>query len=502
MNLTTVFFPNTLIRTFVGLFACASLASAADKAPDILFIFADDQAFSTIHALGNDEIETPNLDRLVKRGTTFTHAYNMGSWSGAVCVASRHMLNTGLYVWNAKKAADQLGGGRKKAAKGKTVAGSAGAAANFQQRGLMWSQLMAKAGYDTYFTGKWHVKAKADEIFKVSRNIRPGMPNQTPQGYNRPIDGQPDVWSPYDKKFGGFWKGGRHWSAIVADDAEEYLKMAKASENPFFMYVAFNAAHDPRQAPKEYVDKYPLDKISLPKNFLPEYPWNEEMNSGRKLRDERLAPFPRTEHAIKVNLQEYYALITHMDAQIGRILKALDDSGRADNTWIFFTADHGLAIGQHGLMGKQNMFEHSLRVPFMVVGPGVEKDRRVDTRIYLQDVMPTSLKLAGSEIPQHVQFQSLLPLLSGKEKGARDAIYGAYLTGQRAVIVGDYKLILYPKAPKALLFNLKSDPLEMHDILPQEKERAKSLFQRLLKLQKETGDEFDLQAAYPELVGK
>ncbi len=489
MNLKTVF---TLVA--LGFFSSECALNAAEKKPDILFIFADDQAFSTIHSLGNDEIETPNLDRLVKRGTTFTRAYNMGSWSGAVCVASRHMLNTGLYVWKAKQASDMLGGGKKKRKK----AGN-NPYPNFQEKGWMWSQLMAKAGYDTYFSGKWHVKAKADEIFKVSRNIRPGMPNQTPEGYNRPIDGKPDVWSPYDKKFEGFWKGGRHWSEIVADDTEEFLKMAKASDNPFFMYIAFNAAHDPRQSPKEFVDKYPLDKVAVPKNFLPEYPWNEEMNSGRKLRDERLAPFPRTEHAIKVNRQEYYALITHMDVQIGRILKALEDSGRADNTWIFFTADHGLAIGEHGLMGKQNMFEHSLRVPFIVAGPGVAKDRRIDTRIYLQDVMPTSLELAGSKIPDHVQFQSLRPLLDGKTDGARDAIYGAYLTGQRAVVVGDYKLILYPKATKALLFNVKTDPLEMKDIFPQNKEQAKMLFAHLLKLQKETGDTFDLKAAFPEL---
>ncbi len=484
---------HTITLTLAGFLCCVSNLNAADKAPDILFIFADDQAFSTIHALGNDEIETPNLDRLVKRGTTFTRAYNMGSWSGAVCVASRHMLNTGLYVWKAKQAADRLGGRKKGQKTGNNPY------PNFQKKGWMWSQLMAKAGYDTYFTGKWHVKAKADEIFKVSRNIRPGMPNQTPEGYNRPIDGKPDVWSPYDKKFEGFWKGGRHWSEIVADDAEEYLKMAKASDNPFFMYIAFNAAHDPRQAPKEFVDKYPLDKVAVPKNFLPEYPWNEEMNSGRKLRDERLAPFPRTEHAIKVNRQEYYALITHMDVQIGRILKALDDSGRADNTWIFFTADHGLAIGEHGLMGKQNMFEHSLRVPMMVVGPGVAKDKRIDTRVYLQDVMPTSLELAGATIPEHVQFQSLRPLLDGKTDSARDAIYGAYLKGQRAVVVGDFKLILYPKAKKALLFNVKADPHEMKDILSQNKEQAKQLFARLLGLQKETGDTFDLKAVFPEL---
>ncbi|MCF6310941.1 MAG: sulfatase-like hydrolase/transferase [Verrucomicrobiales bacterium] len=480
---------------FVGFTFCflAKSLTAASDHPDILFIFADDQAFSTIHALGNQEIKTPNLDRLVKRGTTFTHAYNMGSWSGAVCVASRHMLNTGLYVWKAKKAADALRQRISKKSKQDTTT-------NFKEQGLMWSQLMGKAGYDTYFTGKWHVNTNAAQIFKVARHIRAGMPKQTPEGYNRPQDGKPDVWSPYDKKFGGYWEGGKHWSEVVADDVEDYFTMVKEQGNPFFMYVAFNAAHDPRQAPKEYVDQYPLDKLSLPENFLPEYPWNEKMNSGRKLRDERLAPFPRTEHAVKVNMQEYYALITHMDAQIGKILKALDDSGRADNTWIFFTADHGLAIGQHGLMGKQNMFEHSLRVPFIVAGPGVKKDHRIDTRIYLQDVMPTTLHLAKAEIPKHVQFQSLLPLLEGNDKNAREAIYGAYLTHQRAVIEGDHKLILYPKAAKALLFNVKTDPHEMKDVLSRNQQLGKKLFQRLLELQQQTGDELDLKTIFPDLL--
>jgi len=93
------------------------------------------------------------------------------------------------------------------------------------------------------------------------------------------------------------------------------------------MYIAFNAPHDPRQSPKEYVDMYPLDKISVPESFLPEYPYSEEIGSGRDLRDERLAPFPRTEYAVKKNIQEYYAIISHMDYQIGRILDELEKTG-------------------------------------------------------------------------------------------------------------------------------------------------------------------------------
>ena len=458
-----------------------SQSVAADK-PNILFIFADDQCYDTVRALGNGEIETPTLDKLVQRGTTFTHCYNQGAWGGAVCVASRMMLNTGRFLWHAHR--DH----------GKTDA-------IYRQNGRMWSQLLAKAGYDTYFTGKWHVRADAAKTFKIARNVRGGMPNQTKQGYNRPIDGEPDPWSPYDRSFGGFWKGGKHWSEVVADDAVDFLGGAAKSDAPFFMYIAFNAPHDPRQSPKEYVDRYPLDKISRPINFVPEYPFNGPMGCPRGLRDEALAPFPRTERSVKVNRQEYYAIITHMDAQIARIVDALEKSGKADNTWIFYSADHGLAVGQHGLMGKQNMFDHSVRVPLMVIGPNIAKNERNDARVYLQDIMATSLELGGAERPDYVQFKSLLPLLNGTAQQSYEAIYGAYTGGQRMVTEGDYKLILYPRVPKTLLYNVKKDPHETRNLadLAEYEPTIKKLFKRLLELQKETGDSLDLRQSFAQL---
>ena len=467
-----------------------------EEKPNILFIFADDQCFETIHAYGLTDIDTPNLDKLVERGTTFTHAYNMGSWSGAVCVASRHMLNTGAFVWKAQAISEQLGGKAGKNKKGRTNKKSPWP--DFSRKGLMWSQLMSSAGYDTYFTGKWHVRVDANKVFRTARHIRGGMPKQTPEGYNRPIEGQPDPWSPYDKKFGGFWEGGKHWSVVVGDDATDYLKMANDRENPFFMYIAFNAAHDPRQAPKEYEDMYPLDRIQLPENFLPEYPYKDQIDCGKNLRDEKLAPFPRTEYAVKVNRKEYYALITHMDAQIGRILAALKATGKENNTYIFFTADHGLAIGHHGLMGKQNLFDHSIRVPLMAVGPGIPAGKTTDEPVYLQDIMATSLDLAGIEKPDHVQFHSFKPIWEGKGKGYK-TIYGGYLRSQRCVIKDGWKLLLFPNVPKIQLFDTKLDPLEVNDLYGREPEKAKALFQDFLKLQEETGDTLDVKPVFPEL---
>ncbi len=450
------------------------LGAGKDK-PNILFIFADDQCFETLHSLGCDEIHTPNLDRLVNGGVTFTHAYNQGAWHGAVCVASRTMLNTGRFLWNARDLEPNL--------KQETAASR------------FWSQYMKQAGYETYMSGKWHVKGiKPEDIFDHVKDVRPGMPNQTEAGYNRPIAGQPDPWKPWDTKYGGYWKGGKHWSEVLGDHAKEFLDNASKSEKPFFMYLAFNAPHDPRQSPKEYVDKYPLENVKVPVNFMPEYPYKDSIGCGEKLRDERLAPFPRTEYAVKVNRQEYYAIITHMDAQVGRILDALKKTGKADNTYIFFTADHGLAIGHHGLMGKQNMYDHSVRPPLMVVGPDVPKNKRIDAPVYLQDIMPSALELAGIDKPKQVQFKSLMPLINGKAKNSYDAIYGGYIDLQRMISADGYKMIYYPKINKTLLYNLKDDPLEMKNIAddPANAGLIKKLKVRLKELQKETGDTLDL----------
>lgn len=460
-------------------------ANGGEDKPNIMLILADDQAFSTIAAGGNSEIQTPNIDRLYAKGTRFSHAYNMGGWNGAICVASRTMLNTGKFLWHANSEEKQL--------KSKWVP---------EKR--MWSQRMATAGYQTFFTGKWHVQAKNEKIFEVSRHVRGGMPKQVNEGYDRPKSKDDKTWLPWDKSRGGFWEGGKHWSEVVGDDAVDYVEMAESDERPFFMYLAFNAPHDPRQSPKSFVDMYPADKIKIPASFVPEYPYDIGSN---RIRDEKLAPFPRTRYSVQVNRQEYYAIITHMDQQIGRILDKLEESGQADNTWIFFTADHGLACGHHGLLGKQNQFDHSVRVPFVVTGPGVPH-KTVSDRIYYQDVMATSLALASGEVPNDVEFQSLLPIITAEATEETDGptgeIYSGYTMTQRMFIGGHHKLILYPKVSVSLLYDLKNDPEELVDLSSKDGSfhQKKELFKSLLKWQARTGDQLDIKSAFPELAAE
>jgi arylsulfatase A-like enzyme len=366
----------------------------------------------------------------------------------------------------------------------------------------MWSNLMENAGYETFMAGKWHVKIDPDSIFNHTGHVRGGMPKQTPQGYDRPKGPEDREWTPWDTSFGGFWEGGKHWSEVLADEAVAFLEGGSGSDKPFFMYVAFNAPHDPRQSPRDYVDMYPLENVSVPASFQPLYPDMDEIGCGKGLRDERLAPFPRTEYAIKVNRQEYYAIITHMDSQIERILEALEKSGEKNNTYIVFTADHGLSCGHHGLLGKQNMYDHSMRVPLFVAGPDIAQGKRVGADVYLQDVMPTILEMGGAEIPAYVEFHSLLPFTSGSRSDSHyDGIYGCYMDKQRMVRQDGYKLILYPYASKMLLFDLENDPEETIDLAMEAEygDRLAGMFERFLELQVQMEDTLDMRDYFPEM---
>ncbi|WDE96567.1 sulfatase-like hydrolase/transferase [Lentisphaera profundi] len=467
----THFFKFSLIVSFLA----NSLFAEAAK-PNILFILSDDQALETLSIMGELECKTPHLDKLAEEGVLFTRAYNMGAWSGAVCMASRAMFNSGAFVNRANQ----------------TV-----------RKQPQWAQIMHGAGYKTYMTGKWHVPGKTakNPPFDVVKDVRGGMPSQTEAGINRPLSPEDyeKGWKPWDKKHGGFWEGGKHWTEVTAGNAIEFLADVKTIDKPFFMYVAFNAPHDPRQAPKEYVDMYPLENISLPKSHQGLYPYRNQIGCGKQLRDAAIMPFPRTEYATKINRQEYFASTTHMDHNIGRVLKALKESGKADNTYIIFTSDHGLAVGEHGLVGKQNMYEHSMRAPFIIVGPDIPKGERNETAIYIQDAMATSLDLGKIAKPEYVEFKSLLALIEGDKSPHYPVIFGKYINYQRMILKDQWKLIVYPYAKKYRLFNLEKDPKEMKDLSDNAEYKAvlESLKLELKELQVQMGEEFDFENPPP-----
>ena len=452
--------------------------------PDVMFIFVDDMTFDGLHTLGDPDVITPHLDSLVESGVRFTNCYNMGGWSGAVSTASRSQLVTGQYLWNtfAAKNNDRYG--------------------DLYESRSFWPQVMHDAGYRTYQNGKWHVShISPEQVFDFSELERPGMPKTVEKAYNRPLSRDDNDWLPWDQSNGGYWENGRHWSEILADHAIAWLEENRSSEQPLFMYCAFNAPHDPRQSPKEFVDMYDVDKIHVPESFLPEHPYKEEMGCGKTKRDERLAPFPRTEYAVQKHRQEYYALITHLDVQVGRMMQALRESGRAENTVVVFAADNGLALGKHGLMGKQNMYEHSVKIPLAFSGAGIPAGETRDQMVYLQDLVPTLYDMLDIEAPASMQFHSQKGALLKDRKG-REAIYCAFQKEQRMIREGDWKLFFILEAHKAYLFNVAEDPQETHNYL-EDGDRylkiARNLARKYVPLAEEAGDEIDLTGYFPEL---
>ncbi|MEQ1853497.1 MAG: sulfatase/phosphatase domain-containing protein, partial [Chthoniobacteraceae bacterium] len=180
-------------------------------------------------------------------------------------------------------------------------------------------------------------------------------------------------------------------------------------------------------------------------------------------RDERLLPRPLVDSEVRTELAIYYALITDIDAQIGRILKAIEERGMGGDTVIIFTTDQGLAMGSHGLLGKQNQYEHTARVPLILAGPGVPPGRRIDALCQLRDLFPTACELAGIAVPSTVQAASLAPLLRGEKASGRDDVFGYFTDTQRMICDRRWKLIVYPKAKRVQLFDLPEDPDELRD---------------------------------------
>ena len=207
----------------------------------------------------------------------------------------------------------------------------------------------------------------------------------------------------------------------------------------------------------------------LPISWLPKHPFH---HGHPDLRDEVRVPGvmrSRTEATVRNELGREYACIENIDIQIGLVVKKLKEMNELDNTYIFFTSDHGIAVGRHGLMGKQNLYEHSWRVPFIASGPGIKPGTRSEGNSYLLDVLPTLCDLTGVSIPETAQGKSLMPVLIGKSKTVRSVLYGAYCggtkPGMRAVRKGDWKLIKYDvlngEVRKTQLFNLKNNPNEL-----------------------------------------
>ncbi|NBW97441.1 MAG: hypothetical protein EBR28_12115, partial [Planctomycetia bacterium] len=421
------------------------------KRPNILFIIVDDQSpfdfrfynpASTLHA--------PVLERLASEGMVFDAAYHMGSFSGAVCTPSRHMVMSGRSVWHLP-----IGPNTTKRTKN---APPRSAAAPHCPPGLerfTLAPVFNAAGYDTMRTCKQgNAYEAADALFTLRRDAT---------------------------KRGGTAESGSIWHG---DQVLAYLEDRERSQDadPFFIYFGFSHPHDTRDGMPELLAKYgavnhtdesappPADprQPPLPPNWLPRHPFD---STDMQVRDEVEVSgvWRRRDPAtIRNERGREYACSENIDRQIGRVLEKLAALGELDNTWIFYTSDHGIAIGCHGLQGKQNLYEHTWRVPFIVKGPGVKPGARAPGNVYLGDTLATLCDICGVAPPDTNEGTSFLPVLEGKAPTVRDTVYGVYCGGAkpgiRSVRRGDWKLIKYESPAGGLhtqLFNLAENPHEL-----------------------------------------
>jgi arylsulfatase A-like enzyme len=284
--------------------------------------------------------------------------------------------------------------------------------------------------------------------------------------------------------------------AESANGAIKFLTQERDKTRPFFMYLAFANPHDPRVADKKWMDLYQEDAIPLPANYAPQHPWNIGSNT---VRDELLAPFPRTPEVVRQHLHEYFAVISCLDDNIGRILATLKAQGLEDNTIIIFSSDHGLALGSHGLFGKQNVYDDGFQAPLVFAGPGIPHGAS-KAMCYLMDIMPTICDLGGATKPEGLDALSLAPVLTGKQEKIRDSLVFSYTDTQRALREENWKLIRFPRIGRSQLFDLANDPHETKDLAGDTmyKEHVRSMTEDLAALQKQFGDDAPLTVTPPD----
>ncbi len=424
------------------------------KQTNVILLFADDQRFNTIHALGNDEIITPNLDKLVSNGTTFTHAHIPCGTSGAVCMPSRAMLHTGRTLFS-------LGN------EGQTISDDF----------TLMGEVFQKNGYECFGTGKWHNGSDSyarsftcgDNIFFGGMHDHWCVPVHSfdPTGkYDKTLRKTDDFM--FSNKVLEFTadkiNAGEHSTEFLTDGLLKFLD--EDHDKPFFAYTAFLAPHDPRTMPDEFKNMYNPDNIKLPENFQA-YHHIEYNNTN--CRDEVLAPYPRTIEDTKKQIAEYYAMITHLDHQLGRIMDKLEKKGLLENTIVIYAADNGLAVGQHGLFGKQSLYEHSVRVPMIFSGKNIKAGEKTDALVYISDIFPTICDLLSFDTPVSVNCKSFAKVLDNSSNKSREHLYFAYVDKIRGVKKDNYKYVQHRHAgiKTHSLFDLVKDPYEMANLYAQ-----------------------------------
>lgn len=445
--------------------------SRPDLRPNVLLLLADDHRGDAIGALGHPVVRTPVIDGLVAEGTAFTRACIMGSLMPAVSAPSRACLLTGRHLFRADSAPALVHGPHYEV--------------RLPDDARTLPECFRAAGYDTFVSGKWHNDLPSLlRSFSAGKNIFHGGMCEHTRVPVRDLD---------EIRRGAAARTAAGFSSeIFCGSAEEFIReRAGAPRRPFFAWIALTSPHDPRTPPPAFRRLYDPASIPLPGNFRGEHGLD---NGALDIRDERLAPRPLTPEVLREHLADYYGMISHHDAAIGHVLAALRETGEAERTIVAYLSDHGLALGSHGLLGKQNLYEHSVRVPLVLRGPGVPRGQRSETLAYSFDLFATLCELAGVGASAGIDSRSLVPAFGADSPSRRKVLCSAYMDCQRMITDGRWKLIVYrvDRRERLQLFDLERDALELEDLAARPTASArrvlKRLAARLAQWQVTTGD--------------
>ena len=452
-------------------------STAPNQRPNILFVIADDHQADALGVAGHPYVQTPVLDGLARRGVRFTQATNMGSLMPAICSPARACQLTGMHPFRANTD-PKAGGGNKDFV---TIPADLPTA----------PQLLREAGYETFLTGKWHNDPqsllrsfeRAEAVFMGGMCDHDAVPLTDRKGI----------------ECGAESVIGAGFSTEIFCDAMVNFLGERDESRPFFGWLSLTSPHDPRMPPQEFRDKYDASDLTLPSAYKRE----PEFDNGELVvRDEQLAEKPLRDEVMREHLAEYYGMISHHDAQLGRVLDAVKTAGAEENTIVVYIGDHGLAMGRHGLLGKQNLYEHSIRVPLIVAGPGVVQGAEADGLVYSLDICATLLELATVDGPADLTSRSLVPQLQDAAAAGRKELFSLYNNCQRMVREAEWKLIEYRVGERSFveLFHLVDDPNELHDRSGdgETEQRVQAMRRKLRNWQDELGDTFmtiDLNSA-------
>ena len=456
--------PARLAGSLNLVFAGSSLRNASPKRgkkPNIVLIVADDWAHMDLGIAGHPLLKTPNLDRLAAEGVRFTRAFT----PNPICTPSRAALLTGQDCW---------------------TNGCYFFGMPIRPESKHFAQLFSRAGYETFYTGKWHNDALPSQRgFTAGKYIGGGGP------------GSGGHFKPMVRDFGG---GNRRQieqfdSELFTDAAVQFLDsrqpdpaegghdQSRRPAGPFLLFVSYMTPHDPWTPPGKYATMYKPQAIELPPNFMPR-PMNGSEPfkyytdwHGKNLRDEKqMVPFPRTPAGLRDVRSRYYGTITHDDDQIGRILDKLDEQQLTEDTLVIFLADHGISLGAHGISGKQTMYEEGIRLPLVMRYPRLKRGSAENSNLVsLIDIFPTICEAAGIAIPDSIEGKSLLGLYRGKAGTHRERIFASFVSPTRhrlnirCIRTERYKLIHHLTTDEIELYDLKEDPYELNNLARQKR---------------------------------